>query len=380
MQAWGQLVLPAMNDAELLQHLSLTMIPQVGDVQIGILLKHFGSAASVLSASAKALEEVPGIGTVRAASIRNCHVEQRVEAEWRFIQKNHIKVLVKGNQGYPSKLEHCMDAPHVLFYKGSSDLLNKRVVSVVGTRSPSQYGKDRVVELMAVLGQYNVMVVSGLAYGIDTVVHKEALNNTLETIGLLGHGLDQLYPHANKALAADMLQQGGLLSEFMQGIQPEKQNFPKRNRIVAGMADAVVVVESGSKGGSLITADIANSYNKDVLAYPGRATDPSSKGCNQLIRNHKANLITCGQDLVEFMNWAEDQHQSSKVQHAMKASLSDEENVILSIISHHDPCPIDLLTNLSGLNPGLVSAHVLSLEMVGLITSLPGKLYGICQP
>ena len=380
MQAWGQLVLPAMNDAELLQHLSLTMIPQVGDVQIGILLKHFGSAASVLSASSKALEEVPGIGTVRAASIRNCHVQQRVEAEWRFIQKNHIKVLVKGNQGYPSKLEHCMDAPHVLFYKGSSGLLNKRVVSVVGTRSPSQYGKDRVVELMAVLGQYNVMVVSGLAYGIDTVAHKEALNNTLETIGVLGHGHDQLYPHANKALAADMLQQGGLLSEFMQGIQPEKQNFPKRNRIVAGMADAVVVVESGSKGGSLITADIANSYNKDVLAYPGRATDPSSKGCNQLIRNHKANLITCGQDLVEFMNWAEDQHQSSKVQHAMKASLSDEENVILSIISHHDPCPIDLLTNLSGLNPGLVSAHVLSLEMAGLITSLPGKLYGICQP
>jgi DNA processing protein len=218
---------------------------------------------------------------------------------------------------------------------------------------------------MAVLGQYNVMVVSGLAYGIDTVAHKEALNNTLETIGVLGHGLDQLYPHANKALAAEMLQQGGLLSEFMQGIKPEKQNFPKRNRIVSGMADVVVVVESGSKGGSLITADIANSYNKDVLAYPGRATDPSSKGCNQLIRNHKANLITCGQDLVEFMNWAEDQHQSSKVQPAMKASLSDEENVILSIISHHDPCPIDLLTNLSGINPGLV---------------LPGKLYGFCQP
>lgn len=380
MQAWGQLVLPAMNDAELLQHLSLTMIPQVGDIQIGILLKHFGSAASVLNASPKALEEVPGIGTVRAASIRNCHVQQRVEAEWRFIQKNHITVLVKGNQGYPSKLEHCMDAPHVLYYKGSSDLLNKRVVSVVGTRSPSQYGKDRVVELMAVLGQYNVMVVSGLAYGIDTLVHKEALNNTLETIGVLGHGLDQLYPHANKALAAEMLQQGGLLSEFMEGIKPEKQNFPKRNRIVAGMADAVVVVESGSKGGSLITADIANSYNKDVLAYPGRATDPSSKGCNQLIRNHKANLITCGQDLVEFMNWAEDQYQSSKVQHAMKVSLSDGENVILSIISHHDPCPIDLLTNLSGLNPGLVSAHVLSLEMAGLITSLPGKLYGFCQP
>ena len=369
-----------MNEVQLLQHLSLTMIPQVGDIQIGILLKHFGSPAAVFCASSKALEEVPGIGAVRAASIRNCHVQQRVEAEWQFIQKNHIKVLVKGQQGYPPKLEHCIDAPHVLYCKGSTELLNKRVVSVVGTRSPSQYGKDRVVELMAVLGQYDVLVVSGLAYGIDTMAHKEALKNKLATIGVLGHGLDQLYPHANRALAVEMLQQGALLSEFMQGIKPEKQNFPKRNRIVSGMADAVVVVESGSKGGSLITADIANSFNKDVLAYPGRATDPSSKGCNQLIRNHKANLITCGQDLVEFMNWVEDLPKSSKAQPAMHAMLSDEENVILSMICHHDPCSVDLLTTMSGLNPGLLAAHLLSLEMAGLITSLPGKLYGIRHP
>ena len=331
-------------------------------------------------ASSKALEEVPGIGAVRAASIRNCHVQQRVEAEWQFIQKNHIKVLVKGQQGYPPKLEHCIDAPHVLYCKGSTELLNKRVVSVVGTRSPSQYGKDRVVELMAVLGQYDVLVVSGLAYGIDTMAHKEALKNKLATIGVLGHGLDQIYPHANSALAVEMLQQGALLSEFMHGIKPEKQNFPKRNRIVSGMADVVVVVESGSKGGSLITADIANSYNKDVLAYPGRATDPSSKGCNQLIRNHKANLITCGQDLVEFMNWVEDLPKLSKAQPAMHAMLSDEENVILSMICHHDPCSVDLLTTMSGLNPGLLAAHLLSLEMAGLITSLPGKLYGIRHP
>ena len=369
-----------MNDEELLQHIGLTLIPQVGDIQIGILLKHFGSPASVFNASTKALEEVPGIGTVRAAAIKNCHVQQRVEAEWQFIQKNQIRVLVKGNQGYPPKLEHCIDAPHVLFCKGSSDLLNKRVVSVVGTRSPSQYGKDRVVELMAVLGQYDVMVVSGLAYGIDTMAHKEALKNKLKTIGVLGHGLDQLYPHANRQLAAEMVQQGGLLSEFMQGVKPEKQNFPKRNRIVSGMADAVVVVESGTKGGSLITADIANSYNKDVLAYPGRATDPSSKGCNQLIRNHKANLITCGQDLVEFMNWVEDLPKSSNAKAPFNVCLSTEDNAILSIINNHDPCPVDLLTNLSGLNPGLVAAHLLPLEMAGLITSLPGKLYGICHP
>ena len=368
-----------MSEAELLQHLSLTLIPQVGDVQIGILLKHFGSPASVLSASIKALEEVPGIGTIRAAAIRNCNVQQRVEAEWQFIQNNHIKVLVKGYDGYPPKLEHCIDAPHVLYYKGSSDLLNKRVISIVGTRSPSPYGKDRVIELMSVLRQYDVLVVSGLAYGIDTMAHKEALRNNLLTIGVLGHGLDQVYPHANRELAAEMLQQGGLLSEFMQGVKPEKQNFPRRNRIVSGMADAVVVVESGSKGGSLITADIANSYNKDVLAYPGRATDPFSKGCNQLISNHKANLITCGQDLVEFMNWVEDLPQSSNVQTPVAVSLTAEEASILSIISDHDPCPVDLLTNISGINPGLVSAHLLSLEMAGLINSLPGKLYGICH-
>lgn len=369
-----------MNDEQRLQHLSLTLIPHVGDIQIGILLKHFGTPLSIFNASLKALEEVPGIGTVRAAAIRNCNVQQRVEAEWQFIQKNQIRILVKGHQGYPPKLEHCVDAPHVLFYKGSSDLLNKRVVSVVGTRSPSPYGKDRVVELMGFLQQYDVLVVSGLAYGIDTIAHKEALKNKLVTIGVLGHGLDQIYPHANRALAAEMLQQGGLLSEFMQGTKPEKQNFPRRNRIVSGMADAVVVVESGAKGGSLITADIANSYNKDVLAYPGRATDPASKGCNQLIRNHKANLITCGQDLVEFMNWTEDLPQSSNVPVQKTFSLSAEENLVLSIIRNQDPCPVDLLVSMSGLKPGMVSAHLLSLEMAGLITCLPGKLYGICHP
>jgi DNA processing protein len=233
---------------------------------------------------------------------------------------------------------------------------------------------------MEVLRQYDVLVVSGLAYGIDTMAHKEALKNKLATIGVLGHGLDKIYPHANRQLADEMLEQGGLLSEFMQGVKPEKQNFPRRNRIVSGMADAVVVVESGSKGGSLITADIANSYNKDVLAYPGRVTDPSSKGCNQLIRNHKANLITCGQDLVEFLNWAEDLPKPSNVQAPLAASLSAEENAIFTLIIKNDPCPVDLLTNVSGLNPGLVAAHLLSLEMTGLITSLPGKLYGIRHP
>lgn len=179
----------------------------------------------------------------------------------------------------------------------------KKVVSIIGTRAPTEYGKDRVVELVGVLAAHNVLVVSGLAYGIDTMAHREAVKQGIDTIGVLGHGLQTIYPFTNKSLASEMVGCGGLLTEFVHGTAPDKQNFPRRNRIVAGMADAVVVLESGEKGGSLITAGIANSYNIDVLAYPGRASDPLSKGCNNLIRTHRAGLITSGEELVEFMNW-----------------------------------------------------------------------------
>lgn len=368
-----------MNEAQLLHHLSLTLIPHIGDVQIGVLLQHFPEPAAVFRASRKELESIQGIGSVRAAAIKNHHPCQRAEAELVFLQQNKIDILVKGHAGYPSKLLHCADAPHVLFYKGTVPLDGRCMVSVVGTRSPTVYGKERVMELVSVLSQYNVMVVSGLAYGIDTLAHKEALKNKLSTIGVLGHGLDKIYPHANRQLAAEMVQQGGLLTEFMQGTRPEKQNFPKRNRIVAGMADAIVVVESGLKGGSLITADIANSYNRDVLAYPGRVTDASSMGCNDLIRSHKANLITCGQDLVEFMNWLGPASKKPVFQPELLMQLTEEEKQIMLLVAEHEPCAIDLLTGLSSFSPGNISAMLLLMEMKGLVTALPGKLYSICH-
>jgi len=368
-----------MNEAELLYHLSLTLVPQIGDVQIGILLQYFPEPSLIFRASRKELESIPGIGSVRASSIKNFSFQQKAELELKFAQNNNIEILVKGEKGYPSKLEHCADAPHVLFYKGTVPLNRQCIVSVVGTRSPTPYGRDCVTELMSVLAQLDLVVVSGLAYGIDTIAHKEALKNRLDTVGVLGHGLDKIYPHANRQLATEMVQQGGLLTEFMQRTTPEKQNFPRRNRIVAGMADAIVVIESGTKGGSLITADIANSYNRDVLAYPGRARDPSSTGCNQLIKTNKANLITCGQDLVEFMNWLKPLPQGHPMLVDMLIELNEEEKQIMLLIAEHEPCPIDLLTGASLLKPSAVSTHLMLLEMKGLITALPGKLYSICH-
>ncbi len=371
------IILLPMNEAQLLHHLALTMVPQIGDVQIGILLQHFEEPAAVFRAGRKALESIPGIGSVRASAIRNFSSRQRVEKELAFVQDNKIEVLVKGQEGYPPKLEHCSDAPHVLFYKGTVPLKKQRIISIVGTRSPTPYGKDRVAELISALALYDPLVVSGLAYGIDTLAHKEAMKHDLATIGVLGHGLDKIYPHANRGLAADMVQHGGLLTEFMQGTKPEKQNFPRRNRIVAGMADAVIVVESGTKGGSLITADIANSYNRDVLAYPGRATDFSSMGCNRLIGSNKANLMTCGQDLIEFMNWQGCSPKTPSLQKDLLSELNEEERQIILLIAEHEPCAIDLLTGISSLKPSTISSLLLLLEMKGLVTVLPGKLYSV---
>lgn len=368
-----------MNDKQLLHHLSLTLVPQIGDVHIGLLMQHFQEPSAIFRASRKELESIPGIGSVRAAAIKNFSSYQMAESELKFAQNKNIEILVRGEDGYPSKLEYCFDAPHVLFFKGKVPLDRQCIISVVGTRSPTQYGKDCVVELMSVLAQFDVVVVSGLAHGIDTAVHKEALRRRLDTVGVLGHGLDIIYPPANRELAAEMIQQGGLLTEFMQGTRPEKQHFPQRNRIVAGMADAVVVVESGTKGGSLITAEIANSYNRDVLAYPGRASDPCSKGCNHLIKTNRANLMTCGQDLVEFMNWLEPLSKEVKVHQDNLIGLNAEEKQIMLLIAEHEPCAIDLISGIASLSPSTVSTTLLLLEMRGLITALPGNLYNICH-
>ncbi len=364
-----------MNEDLLLYHIALTKIPQIGDIHIGILLKQFNTAEEIFKASKRELEHLPGFGAIRASQIKQFRDFDQVKKEIEFVHKNHIQVLVKGFVSYPHRLEHCIDSPHVLYYKGNANLNEDKIISIVGTRTPTEYGRERVSELISTLASHKVLVISGLAYGIDTMVHKESVKNKIPTIAVLGHGFDYLYPFANKELAKSMISNGGLLTEFFHATKPDKQNFPRRNRVVAGMSDAIIVVESSEKGGSLITADIGNSYNKDVLAFPGRALDEHSSGCNQLIRQHKANLITCGKDLVEFMNWAPINHQKKIIQQELFLVLEVNEKIIYEIIREKQPISIDEISYASSMKPSAIAAIILSLEMKSLVVSFPGKLF-----
>ena len=360
---------------ELFYHIALTLVPQIGHIQIGVLLHHFENPSLVFSANKKTLECIPGIGAVRAGAIRNFNGFKKAEQELSFITKHNIAGLVKYQEGYPKRLENCIDAPHVLYYKGNQPLNPQRLVAIVGTRAPTDYGRNNVTSFIKALVGLDVVVISGLAYGIDTLVHRECVKQGLSTIGVLGHGLDQLYPSSNRNLSTEMLENGGLLSEFMHKTKPDRQNFPKRNRIVAGMVDAVVVIESGEKGGSLITAEIANSYNKDVFAFPGRTTDLSSMGCNHLIRTHRANLITTGSDFIEFMDWSPHLKKKKAIQTALFLTLDGKEKEIYNLGLEGEPVGIDDLIIQSGQKASEVAATLFSLEMSGLVSARPGKLY-----
>ncbi len=367
------------TDDEMLHQIALTCVPQLGDIHIAVLLKNFGTACNVFIAQKRALECLPGIGSVRAGAIKAFKNFSGIQKELSLCRQTNTRVLIRGKNGYPSRLNHCSDAPAVLYFKGNASLDMAKIVSIVGTRSPTQYGKDRVLELLEVLARFKVLVVSGLAYGVDTLVHREAVKHGLPTVGVLGHGLDKLYPYANRQLAEEMLSNGGMLTEFMRGTKPDRQNFPRRNRIVAGMADAVIVIESGEKGGSLITAELANGYNKDVLAYPGRSIDEQSMGCNALIAGHKANLVTSGQQVVDFLNWSAHQQQTPPKQMALFTTLAPEEQQLVEIIALNQPVSIDALVQMSAQKSSKVASLLLSLEMQGIVLLLPGKLYALCR-
>ena len=262
-----------------------------------MLVSHFGDAESVFKASPGKLLRVPGIGTKIISQLNFREALKKAEEELRFIEKNDIEIIFYTDSAYPKRLKNCSDSPVLLFSKGNANLNVQHVVSIVGTRNATEYGKHLCRQLVEELQQYNVLVVSGLALGIDVTAHKEAVKLNMPTVGVLGHGLDRLYPSQNRSTADKMILNGALLSEYPSGTIPDKENFPQRNRIVAGMADATVVIEAGVKGGALITAEIANSYNRDVFAFPGRVGDNYSEGCNFIIRNNKAQLLTCAADL-----------------------------------------------------------------------------------
>ncbi|MCO5238213.1 MAG: DNA-processing protein DprA [Chitinophagaceae bacterium] len=364
---------PVQND--LLYHIALTMVPNIGDVHARALLDIFGNAENIFSAKRAKLDTLPGIGAIRSKSIKTFKEFSRAEEELRFIEKYKISVLRYTDPAYPKRLLNCYDAPSLLYFKGNADLNAPKILAVIGTRSHTEYGKEMTYAIIEDLAQYGILIISGLAYGIDTLAHRAAVKNKLCTVGVLAHGLDRIYPSPNKSLAKEMMENGGLLSDFKSGTQPDKQNFPRRNRIVAGMADATLVVETQINGGSMITAELANGYNKDVFALPGRSTDPRSAGCNFLIRSNKAALITSAKDIIEFMNWGTPLEKRKIIQKELFIELTEQEKTIMNIIREKESVSIDEITPGCNFSSSAIAGALLNLELQGIIARLPGKLY-----
>ncbi len=364
-------------NSELLYQLALAEVPNIGNVRSKILALHFGSAENIFKSSFKDLERIEGIGSIPAKSIKSFTNFSNAEGEIKFIEKYKIKPLFLTDKDYPKRLLNCYDSPTLLFYKGDADLNASKIIAVIGTRKNTEYGKQQTDKLINELAAQNVLVVSGIAFGIDAIAHKAAIKYNLPTVGVLGHGLDQIYPPENSNLAKDMLKHnGGLLTEFRSSTKPDKHNFPTRNRIVAGMSDATIVIETGEKGGSMITAELANGYNKDVFALPGRVNDSKSAGCNFLIRNNKAMLLTDAEEVIEVMGWEEKtQRTNSQFQRELFIELSHDERRIVDILKEKDLIHIDELNYKSGLSSSSMAAAILNLELQGVVSTLPGKLY-----
>lgn len=363
-------------EQELLYQVGLTLIPNIGCVHAKILLEHYGSAQNIFKASLRELNSLEGIGTIRARSIKSFGDFSLAEKELQFIEKYRIQPLFITDKHYPQRLLNCYDSPTLLYYKGNADLNSSKIIAIVGTRNHTEYGKQVTEKLVKELSDHHVLIVSGLAFGVDAIAHKAAIKNNLPTVGVLAHGLDQLYPAEHSTLAKDMVKKGGgLLTEFRSSTNPDKHNFPTRNRIVSGMSDATIVVETGIKGGSMITAELANGYNKDVFAFPGRVTDHKSAGCHYLIRSNKAMLLTEASELLDIMNWGEQPRQAAKKQKEIFIELNEDEKRIVNILKEKESTHIDELNLKSGLSSSAVAAAILNLELQNVILSLPGKIY-----
>ena len=362
---------------DLLYQLALTEVPNIGWVHAKILAQQFGSAEKIFKAKVSILEKIEGIGEVRARSVKAFADFSKAEEEIKFIEKYKIRSLFLTDKEYPQRLLNCYDSPTLLFYKGNADLNASKVIAIIGTRNNSEYGKQQTEKLIKDLASQNVLIVSGMAFGIDAIAHKACVKNDLSTVGVLAHGLDQIYPPDHSNLAKEMVKcGGGLLTEFRSNTNPDKHNFPTRNRIVAGMSDATIVIETKERGGSMITAELANGYNKDVFALPGRVTDNRSAGCNFLIRNNKAMLLTDTEELIEVMGWEEKSRKSEvRRQKELFIELSNDERIIVDILKEKDLIHVDELNFKSGLSSSSMAAAILNLELQGVVSTLPGKLY-----
>lgn len=365
------------NQNLLLYRIGITLVKGIGCITAKQVIDTLGDATPLFQEKSRLLERIPGISRRIISEIHQPEVLKRAESEILFLEKNKITPLFIKSPEYPSRLKDCVDAPIMLYLKGNVNLNSQKSISIVGTRNATGYGKDITEKLIheLSLSYPEILIISGLAYGIDICSHKAAIKNKLPTVGVLAHGLDRIYPYPHRNTAIDMLGNGGLLTDFISGTNPDRQNFIKRNRIVAGISDCTVVVESAQKGGALITVSIADSYHKDIFAFPGKVGDTYSSGCNNLIKEKKASLITCAEDLLIEMGWNKQKQKSQPTQSSIFPELSEDEQKIIDYLFKKERKQLNSLSVELNFPIHKLTALLFELEMKGLVRCKPGGIY-----
>ena len=360
------------SQPDLLYKLAFNFIPNIGAVHAKNLISYCGGIRQVFESNMRTLTKVPGIGEKRAKDILENDALVRAENELDKLSKKDIDIMFYLDETYPQRLRAYHDAPLLLYTRGQMDLNHHRIVSIVGTRKITEYGTIQCERLIDELSAYDCLILSGLAYGVDTCAHRKAVELGTPTVGVLGHGIDQLYPAANRKLASKMMDKGGLISEYPLGTKPDRENFPRRNRVIAGLADAVIVIESAAKGGSMITAEFANEYSKDVFAVPGRISDEFSVGCNHLIKTHKAHLCTSAADIAYINRW---DSEAAPRQMTLALELESNEQQVYDLVKTNPNIHLDTLFYKSKIPLADLTSLLLNLEFKGILKSLPGKKY-----
>ena len=363
---------------DLLYKIAISLVPGIGSINAKSLIAYCGSSAQVFREREKILRTIPGIGTVLAKNILQSKVVARADKEVEFIFKNKVDAHFYLDESYPQRLRNCVDAPILLFSKGKPNLNFQKVISIVGTRNATEYGRELTDEfILSLAGRgYEIQIISGLAYGIDIQAHRAALRNNLSTICVLAHGLETVYPSLHRTIAQEMCEKnGGIVSDFLSNSLIDRKNFLRRNRIIAGMADAVIVVESANKGGALLTAELAISYNRDLFAFPGRVGEPYSEGCHFLIKSNRAGLIENVGDLEYCMNWQPGSGTPDGYQPRLFNDLTPDEQLVTEMLQTDGESMIDLICLKTGLPVSRVSTILLTLEFSGIVKCLPGKVF-----
>lgn len=364
----------AVSEEETFYRLSMIYSERVGQKAMKQMLQRFGTAKEIFNADLKEFSDRSGLAAAKAGLLQADTDRARLDKELDFLRKHDIKLISITDEEYPDLLKSCADAPAFLYYRGTADLRGRHMVAIVGTRKNTEYGRRATEELVEGLRDHRIAIVSGLALGIDVIAHRKAIQCGIPTIGVMAHGIDRIYPGQHKHIARDMVACGGLLTEYRPGTEPERHNFPMRNRIVAGMSEVTIVVETGLKGGAMITARLASGYNREVAALPGRSIDRQSEGCNRLIADNEAQLINGAGDLLSMMNW-DSKHIARAAQLPLFPETAPGASPVVALLQAQPSLHIDELHLRSGLDYGTLSAALLQMELNGVLECLPGKRY-----